>query len=51
MNVQVITKTYIGLLVIDQSNLDTVTIISYINNNLDQIKLILVHFQALYILF
>ena len=42
---------YVGILVIDQSNLDTITIISYNNDNLDQIKLIFVHFQVLYILF
>ena len=42
---------YVGILVIDQSNLDTITIISYNSDNLDQIKLIFVHFQALYILF
>ena len=50
MNVQVITKTYVEL-VIYQSNLNTITIISYIKDTLDQIKLILVHYQALYILF
>ena len=43
MNVQVITKRYVWILVTNQSKLDTIAIISYINGNLDQIKLILVH--------